>query len=48
MQGILCFPTIEEAIRAGFTLYDRTPQGYIVRQLTPAGWALAIVGESGR
>jgi hypothetical protein len=48
MQGIMCFPTIEEAVRAGFTLYDRTAGGYIVRQRTPGGWALAIVGDCGR
>jgi hypothetical protein len=43
MQGLLDFPSLEQAIRAGFKLYDRTPWGYIMRGETPGGWALAIV-----
>jgi hypothetical protein len=43
MQGLLTFPTLEEAARYGFALYDRTAWGYIVRGKTPNGWALAIV-----
>lgn len=46
MSGILCFATMEAAVRAGFRLHDRIPGGgYIVRAQTPAGWALAIVAE---
>lgn len=43
MQGLLTFDTLAEAARAGFSIYDRTQSGYIVRAHTPAGWALAIV-----
>jgi hypothetical protein len=43
MQGIQCFTALEDAIRAGFSLYDRTPSGYIVRASTPRGYALALV-----
>lgn len=43
MQGLLNFPTLEHAVRAGFSIYDRTESGYIVRGRTPNGWALAIV-----
>ena len=43
MQGLLVFDTLTEATRAGFSIYDRTQWGYIVRAHTPAGWALAMV-----
>lgn len=43
MQGIRYFTTLEEAVRAGFSFYDRTPSGYLVRARTPAGFALAVV-----
>lgn len=43
MQGLLNFPTLEHAVRAGFSIYDRTDFGYIVRGRTPNGWALATV-----
>jgi hypothetical protein len=43
MQGILTFPSLAEAIRAGFQVYDRTPDGYLVRTRTSSGWAAAVV-----
>jgi hypothetical protein len=43
MQGILTFSTLEEAMRYGFSLYDRTSSGYLVRMKTAGGWALAVV-----
>ncbi len=43
MQGILTFASLQEAMRSGFTLYDRTAWGYVVRGVTPNGYALAIV-----
>lgn len=43
MQGMMVFETLSEAIRAGFSVYDRTPQGYLVRTRLADGWALAIV-----
>lgn len=48
MQGILTFPTIAEAMRLGFTVYDRTPSGYLMRIKTAAGWALAVVETPSR
>lgn len=43
MYGIITFPTLAEALRAGFQIYDRTAEGYRVRIRTPGGWALAFV-----
>ena len=42
-MGILTFTTLTDAIRAGYHVYDRTPEGFLVRARTPAGWTLAIV-----
>jgi hypothetical protein len=43
MAGIVTFKSLMEAIRAGFQVYDRTSEGYLVRTRTQAGWALAVV-----
>jgi hypothetical protein len=43
MQGLQVFFTLEDAIRNGFSVYDRTPTGYIVHAKTSNGWALALV-----
>lgn len=43
MPGIVTFPSLAHAIRAGYQIYDRTPGGYLVRTRTPEGWALAMV-----
>jgi hypothetical protein len=43
MQGILTFTSLQEALHAGFQVYDRTSDGYLVRTRTSAGWALARV-----
>ena len=43
MQGIMTFPSLVDALRAGFQVYDRTPHGYLVRTKTASGWALALV-----
>jgi hypothetical protein len=43
MAGIVTFKSLTEAIRAGFQVYDRTSEGYLVRTRTAAGWALAVV-----
>lgn len=43
MQGLLIFDTLAQAISAGYTVYDRTPRGYLVRTRIPGGWALAVV-----
>jgi len=43
MGGILVFKSVSEALRAGFQVYDRTSEGYLVRSRTSAGWAFALV-----
>ena len=43
MAGILVFQTVTDALRAGFHVYDRTSDGYLVRTRTARGWALAVV-----
>jgi hypothetical protein len=43
MGGILVFKSVSEALRAGFQVYDRTSDGYLVRSKTTGGWAFAIV-----
>ena len=43
MAGIVTFKSLTEAIRAGFQVYDRTSEGYLVRTQTSAGWAFAVV-----
>ena len=43
MSGITTFTTLQAAISAGFQVYDRTLDGYLVRTRTSGGWALALV-----
>jgi hypothetical protein len=43
IRGIVTFPTLAAAIKAGFQVYDRTPEGYLVRIRTAKGWAFALV-----
>jgi hypothetical protein len=43
MAGLLVFKSLADALRAGFQIYDRTQDGYLVRTRTPTGWAMAIV-----
>jgi hypothetical protein len=43
MSGIMVFTSLNEALRAGFAVYDRTSTGYLVRTRTTRGWALAVV-----
>ena len=43
MQGLTVFPNLPEALNAGFHVYDRTPNGYVVRRRSVAGWTLALV-----
>jgi hypothetical protein len=43
MQGLTIFPSLTEALNAGFHVYDRTSTGYLMRLRTSAGWALALV-----
>jgi hypothetical protein len=44
MQGVLVLKTMADAVAQGFLFFDRSKDGhYIVRKMTPGGWALAIV-----
>jgi hypothetical protein len=43
MAGIVVFGSVAEALRAGYQVYDRTRDGYLVRIRTAAGWAMALV-----
>jgi hypothetical protein len=43
MAGLMVFHSLSEALRAGFQIYDRTPEGYLVRTRTASGWAMALV-----
>jgi hypothetical protein len=43
MAGIFVFNTLADAIRAGYQVYDRAPDGYVVRTRLATGWALAFV-----
>jgi len=43
MAGLLVFRSLADALRAGFQIYDRTHDGYLVRTKTPTGWAMAVV-----
>lgn len=46
-QGLLVFHSLDEALKAGWSIYDRTPTGYLVRrQNVLFEWALAIVDLS--
>lgn len=43
MQGILVFGSLADAEKAGFTFFDRTPDGILVRRTDGRVMALAIV-----
>jgi len=43
MSGLMVFKSLAEALRAGYQVYDRTADGYLVRTSTTAGWAMALV-----
>jgi len=42
MNGIVVFQSLPEALRAGYQVFDRLEEGYLMRTRTPAGWAMAI------
>jgi hypothetical protein len=43
MAGLVVFKSLADALRAGFQIYDRTADGYLVRTRTTSGWAMALV-----
>lgn len=45
MAGVVVFRNLEQALRAGYQVYQQTPKGYLVRMWTVDGWAIAIVEQ---
>jgi hypothetical protein len=45
MQGIMIFKSMGEAQNSGFLYFDRTKDGFLVRKMTPKGWALALARD---
>lgn len=43
MKGLMVFRNLDEALRNGYEVLDRTAWGYVVRTTTDHGYALAIV-----
>ena len=43
MPGLVVFPSVAAALSAGYQIFDRTSEGYLVRTKTARGWALALV-----
>ena len=48
MTGIIRFRSLAEAIRQGYQVYDVTRTGYLLRIMTPGGWAMALCDLRGR
>jgi hypothetical protein len=42
-MGLLVFNSLTEAIRAGYQVYERTENGFLVRTHAHGTWRLAIV-----
>lgn len=43
MRGLRRFSSLVQALHAGFQVYDRTDDGYLMRTRTANGWEFAIV-----
>ena len=43
LAGIQVFDSLHEAIEAGFHIFDKTPEGYLMRIHLPSGFAFAYV-----
>ncbi|GAC1387942.1 MAG: hypothetical protein NVSMB31_01090 [Vulcanimicrobiaceae bacterium] len=43
MVGVVVFKSLAAALHAGYQVYDRTADGYLVRVMTSRGWAMALV-----
>jgi hypothetical protein len=39
------FHSLQEALRYGYQVFERTHDGYVVRIYTERGWALALVSR---
>jgi methylphosphotriester-DNA--protein-cysteine methyltransferase len=46
MAGLIVFPSLAEALRAGYTPCDRIDNDYVVHAKTSSGWARAIAKGS--
>ena len=42
-HGVMVFTSLADALRAGFQIYDRNSEGFLVRTMTANGWAQALV-----
>jgi hypothetical protein len=43
MNGVRVFSSVEQAQAAGFTIFERIPEGYLVRKFSGVHFALAVV-----
>jgi hypothetical protein len=43
MQGIMIFRSLPEALNAGYHIFDRRADGYLMRTSTSRGYAFAMV-----
>ena len=39
----IVFPSLELAIASGYQVVEPIPEGYLVRIMTPGGWAFVLV-----
>jgi hypothetical protein len=42
-HGMRVFRSVPEALRAGFQVYDRTPNGYLARAQIDGRWQMALI-----
>lgn len=40
---MITFRSVGDALRAGWTIYDRTADGYLIKQRTGEGWQLGQI-----
>jgi hypothetical protein len=48
VNGMIVFSSLIAALNAGFSVYERTAYGYLMRTRTERGFALAIVDLNAR
>jgi hypothetical protein len=46
MAGIIVFETLYQALREGYSVYDKTAEGFLMRIQTKNGWGMALVKEN--
>jgi hypothetical protein len=47
-QGVMIFRKLDDALRNGFQVYEKTSYGYLVRTHTAKGMAFALVQDTPR